>query len=155
MMPLGEVLTTGQVAGLLRVTTNTVSKWFDAGLMDGFKHPGSSTRRISKNEFIKFVEKHDIPLLRLQKEAVLTTAQCARLCFVTVNTITKWIDLGLLTGFSLGTERRLIFHRDLIRFMRDRKIPLSRVGEIQSEVEAQMASPEEKRSKRGRKPGGK
>ena len=68
MMQLKEVLTTGEVAELLKVTTNTVAKWFDAGLVEGFKHPDSNTRRISREEFLKFVDKHDIPLKRLQKE---------------------------------------------------------------------------------------
>jgi len=148
MMQLKDVLTTGEVATLLKVTTNTVAKWFDAGLIDGFKHPGSNTRRISKQELLKFVDKHNVPLKRLQKEPFLTTAQCAQLCFVTTNTITKWIDRSLLPGFSLGTERRLVFHRELIRFMKDKKIPLIRAKDF---VPTMVG--EEKKTAKKRKPG--
>ncbi|MHC4661346.1 MAG: helix-turn-helix domain-containing protein [Planctomycetota bacterium] len=152
-MQLKDVLTTGEVADLLKVTTNTVAKWFDAGLIDGFKHPGSNTRRISKQEFLKFTEKHDIPVKRLQKEPFLTTAQCARLCFVTTNTITKWIDRGLLTGFSLGTERRLVFHRDLIRFMKDKKIPLIRAKDFVPKMPGQEVKKPKKKARKGAKRG--
>jgi len=126
-MKLKDVLTTGEVADFLKVTTNTVAKWFDQGLIKGFKHPGSNTRRVSKKDLEKFLKKNDIPFNRFQKEPFLTTAQCAKLCFVTTNTVTKWIDKDLLPGFNLGTERRLVFYRDLVRFMKSNKIPLARL----------------------------
>jgi excisionase family DNA binding protein len=153
-MKLKDVYTTGEVAKLLKVTTNTVAKWFDAGMLKGFTNPGSSARRITGDELGKFISKHDIPLKRLQKEPFLTTAQCAKLCYVTTNTATKWIDIGSLPGFSLGTVRRLVFYRDLVRFMKDNKIPLIELNKFKpGEKKPRKKSTNGRRKHKKRKPG--
>ena len=156
MLQLKYVFTTGEVARLLKVTTNTVSKWFDAGFIKGFTHPGSTTRRVSKEDLDKFIKKHDIPLKRLQKDPFLTTAQCATFCFVTTHTITKWIDRGLLPSFNLGTDRRLVFYRDLLRFMKDNKIPLGKIKDFtppKPDEEKPRKKPTNGRKKKGKKRG--
>ena len=67
-MNLKPVMTTTEVANILKVTNNTVSTWFDKGLIDGYRNPGASTRRIPENAFSEFVKTHKIPIARLQKE---------------------------------------------------------------------------------------
>jgi len=57
-----EVLTTGEVARLCGVAARTVSKWFDAGQLRGFKIPGSRDRRIPRESLIRFMKAHGIPL---------------------------------------------------------------------------------------------
>jgi excisionase family DNA binding protein len=57
-----EVLTTGEVARLCGVAPRTVSKWFDAGQLRGFKIPGSRDRRIPRETLIRFMKAHGIPL---------------------------------------------------------------------------------------------
>jgi excisionase family DNA binding protein len=57
-----EVLTTGEVARLCGVAPRTVSKWFDAGQLRGFKIPGSRDRRIPRESLIRFMRAHGIPL---------------------------------------------------------------------------------------------
>jgi hypothetical protein len=149
-----DVYTTGEIGELMKVTTNTVAKWFDAGFIEGFKHPGSNTRRISGREFERFISKHDIPFKRLQKEHFLTTAKCAKLCFVTTNTVTKWIDKGLLPGFNLSTERRLVFYRDLVKFMKENKIPLTRLNKYkpgESRKKPRKKSTNGRRKRKGKK----
>ena len=146
MLKTKEVLTTGEVGKLLKVTTNTIAKWFDQGFIQGFTHPGSNTRRISKDELEKFFIKHGIPYKRLQKEPFLTTAQCAKCCYVTTNTITKWIDNGHLDGFTLGTERRLVFHKDLVRFMKNSAIPLTQLNKMK--IKTPEEAPQEKKPKK-------
>ena len=57
-----EVLTTGEVARLCGVAPRTVSKWFDAGRLRGFKIPGSRDRRIPRESLIRFMKAYSIPL---------------------------------------------------------------------------------------------
>jgi excisionase family DNA binding protein len=57
-----EVLTTGEVARLCGVAPRTVSKWFDAGQLRGFKIPGSRDRRIPRDCLVRFMRAHGIPL---------------------------------------------------------------------------------------------
>lgn len=128
-----DVLTTGEVARLLRVTTNTVVKWFEAGLLKGYTFPGTRTRRILRDSFEDFCRKRQIPIRRIQEEPFLTTGQCADACKVTVNTITKWVDKGLLHGFTIESDRRLVFLDDLKKFMQKNKMPLEQLDEHDSD----------------------
>ncbi len=57
-----EVLTTGEVAKICNVAPRTVSKWFDAGHLKGYRIPGSKDRRIPVNQLVKFMKNHGIPL---------------------------------------------------------------------------------------------
>jgi excisionase family DNA binding protein len=62
-MPLDrDVLTTGEVAKLCNVAPRTVSKWFDAGQLKGYRIPGSKDRRIPVSELVRFMKEHGIPL---------------------------------------------------------------------------------------------
>ncbi len=57
-----EVLTTGEVAKICNVAPRTVSKWFDAGQLKGYRIPGSKDRRIPVAQLVKFMKAHGIPL---------------------------------------------------------------------------------------------
>jgi excisionase family DNA binding protein len=57
-----EVLTTGEVAKICNVAPRTVSKWFDAGQLKGYRIPGSKDRRIPVSQLVKFMKAHGIPL---------------------------------------------------------------------------------------------
>ena len=57
-----DALTTGDVARVCGVAPRTVSKWFDAGQLRGFKIPGSRDRRIPRESLIRFMRAHGIPL---------------------------------------------------------------------------------------------
>ncbi len=56
-----EVLTTGEVAKICNVAPRTVSKWFDAGQLKGYRIPGSKDRRIPVAQLIRFMKAHGIP----------------------------------------------------------------------------------------------
>lgn len=56
-----NVLTTGDVAKICNVAGRTASKWFDNGLLKGYRIPGSQDRRIPVEELIRFMKEHDIP----------------------------------------------------------------------------------------------
>jgi len=76
--PAMKVFTTGQVAKLCKVAPRTVSKWFDAGRLKGYRIPGSQDRRIPREYLIKFLKEHGMPLDGLEDETlakVLVVAQ--------------------------------------------------------------------------------
>jgi excisionase family DNA binding protein len=76
--PAMKVFTTGQVAKLGKVAPRTVSKWFDAGRLKGYRIPGSQDRRIPREYLIKFLKEHGMPLNDLEDEIhakVLVVAQ--------------------------------------------------------------------------------
>jgi excisionase family DNA binding protein len=56
-----NVLTTGEVAKICNVAPRTVNKWFDAGLLKGYRLPMSTDRRIKLSELIRFMKEHNIP----------------------------------------------------------------------------------------------
>lgn len=63
--PMGihkTVLTTGEVAKICSVAPRTVSKWFDAGQLRGYRIPGSKDRRIPIEHLLQFMRAHGMPL---------------------------------------------------------------------------------------------
>ena len=56
-----KVLTTGEVAAICNVASRTVGKWFDGGLLKGYRRPGSRDRRIPIAELVRFMKKYGIP----------------------------------------------------------------------------------------------
>jgi two-component system response regulator RpaA len=63
-----KVFTTGQVAKICKVAPRTVSKWFDSGRLRGYRIPGSQDRRIPREQLIKFLKEHGMPLGELEGE---------------------------------------------------------------------------------------
>lgn len=62
MMPFDkDVLTTGEVAKICNVAPRTVSKWFDTGVLKGYRIPGSKDRRIPVSQLVRFMKEHGIP----------------------------------------------------------------------------------------------
>ena len=57
-----EVLTTGDVARLCRVTIRTVIKWFETGRLEGYRLPGSRDRRFTRRAVERFMRESHIPL---------------------------------------------------------------------------------------------
>jgi excisionase family DNA binding protein len=57
-----NVFTTQEVADLLEVCSVTVAKWFDTGLLDGYRLPGTKFRRIPRSKLIEFAEARNMPL---------------------------------------------------------------------------------------------
>lgn len=57
-----DVLTTGEVAKICNVAPRTVSKWFDTGVLHGYRIPGSKDRRIPLSQLIHFMKQHNMPL---------------------------------------------------------------------------------------------
>lgn len=52
------VFTTGDAAKILQVAPRTVSKWFDSGVLKGYRIPGSNDRRIPRESLSEFIHDH-------------------------------------------------------------------------------------------------
>jgi len=68
-----DVFTTGEVAGICKVSQQTVIRCFDNGKLKGFRVPGSRFRRIPRESLVRFMKDNDISLdsLELGKKRVL------------------------------------------------------------------------------------
>ena len=62
-----SVFTTGKVAKLCGVTINTVVKWFDSGVLKGYRIPSSGDRRIPRESLLEFMKEHSFPLSGLEE----------------------------------------------------------------------------------------
>lgn len=56
-----RIFTTGEAAGVCKVSQQTIIRCFDAGRLGGFRVPGSKFRRIPREELIKFMRANGIP----------------------------------------------------------------------------------------------
>ena len=63
-----KVFTTGQVAKICKVAPRTVSKWFDSGRLRCLIIKGSQDRRIPREQLIRFLKEHGMPLGELEEE---------------------------------------------------------------------------------------
>ncbi|MDY3557044.1 helix-turn-helix domain-containing protein [Gemmata sp. JC717] len=63
-----KVFTSGQVAKLCNVAPRTVSKWFDAGRLKGYRMPGSNDRRIPRENLMRFLRENGMPTAALEAE---------------------------------------------------------------------------------------
>lgn len=65
-----EVFTTGEVASICHVAPRTVSKWFDAGQLRGYRIPGSRDRRIPLQQLVQFMRANGLPMEELEGHAI-------------------------------------------------------------------------------------
>lgn len=54
--------TTGEIAEILGLNINTVIKWFDSGMLKGFRLPGSNERRVPLEALKDFMRAYNLPL---------------------------------------------------------------------------------------------
>ncbi len=68
-----DILTTGDVARLCRVTIRTVIKWYEQGRLPGYRLPGSRDRRFTRIAVESFMRDNEIPidLLDVKRPRVL------------------------------------------------------------------------------------
>lgn len=65
-----SVFTTGEIARIFGVNINTVVKWFEVGLLKGYKLPGSDARRVPRDELVEFLARRQPAPAHLPKEGV-------------------------------------------------------------------------------------
>ncbi len=75
-----KVLTTGDVARLCDVASRTVQKWVDTGRLKGGRLPESNTRRVHRDDLLRFLEKegmHHVNVESLFTDVVVLTKDTA------------------------------------------------------------------------------
>lgn len=56
------VFTIGDIAKACEVSPRTAARWFDMGLLAGYRHPGPrQDRRIPREELERFIRVHNMP----------------------------------------------------------------------------------------------
>lgn len=60
------VYTTGEAAKICKVSMQTILRCFDSGKLKGFRVPGSRFRRIPREELLRFIRDHNIPVDSLE-----------------------------------------------------------------------------------------
>jgi hypothetical protein len=107
-MKTGDVLSVGAVARAARVAPRTVAKWFDAGLIAGFRLPdvggSGGDRRVERAELVRFLTARGMPLGELAP-AVVPTVLAVGLSPGDV----------VRLGVALGESPRLLAAADLFR----------------------------------------
>lgn len=61
-----DLFTTGEAAGICKVSQQTIIRCFDSGRLDGFRIPGSKFRRIPRQSLVRFMKDNSIPLDNLE-----------------------------------------------------------------------------------------
>lgn len=59
---MDDVLKIGQVAEICHVSARTVAKWFDAGLLPGYRIPGGKDRRVQRKHLVRFMKEHHMEI---------------------------------------------------------------------------------------------
>ena len=68
----------------------------------------------------------------MRRKDVLTTGEVAKICCVAPRTVSKWFDSGQLKGYRIpGSRDRRIPLGQLIKFMKENGIPLTRLSVIE------------------------
>jgi len=57
-----DLYTTGEAAGVCKISQQTIIRCFDSGRLEGFRVPGSRFRRIPHTSLVKFMKQNGIPL---------------------------------------------------------------------------------------------
>ncbi len=62
-----NVFTTSEVANICQVSTRVVTKWFDNGILKGFRLPGSKHRRFTYENINTFMTEEEMPVQWLEE----------------------------------------------------------------------------------------
>ena len=57
-----KTLTSGEIASYCDVNLRTVIRWIESGKLKGFKLPGRGNNRVLVEDFVAFLERHDMPI---------------------------------------------------------------------------------------------
>src|SRR5205085_11942512 len=63
-----QAFTTRRVAKIGQAAPRTVSRSFDSGRLKGYRLPGSQDRRIPREQLIRCLKEHGMPLGELEEE---------------------------------------------------------------------------------------
>ena len=107
-----DLFTTGEAAGICRVSQQTIIRCFDSGRLEGFRVPGSRFRRIPRQNLVKFMKDNNIPLDSIEsgKRKVLVVDDDAEIVELIVEVLERDGRFELKTASSgyeagMATER--------------------------------------------------
>jgi excisionase family DNA binding protein len=66
-----KTLTSGEIATYCDVNLRTVIRWIESGKLKGFKLPGRGNNRVLVEDFIEFLERHEMPIPDALKGTVI------------------------------------------------------------------------------------
>lgn len=69
-----KVFTTGQIAKYCHVAPRTASGWIDSGLLKGYRVPGGKDRRVPRENLIRFMLDHGMPLGPLETPSIIVVS---------------------------------------------------------------------------------
>ncbi len=61
-----QVFTTGEAAGICKISQQTIIRCFDSSRLSGFRVPGSRFRRIPRDDLIRFMQNNNMPTTQLE-----------------------------------------------------------------------------------------
>jgi excisionase family DNA binding protein len=99
-----QIFTTGDAAKILRVAPRTVSKWFDSGKLRGYRVPGSQDRRIPRDQLVRFMKDHGIPVPEGLLDPEEAPAPEAASTPAPAVTRWRWRQFGEKNQWSLRTD---------------------------------------------------
>lgn len=118
-----KTLTTGDIAKLCDVNLRTVIRWIDRGSLKGFKLPGRGNNRVQHEDFIAFLEEHDMPIPEIfQQQEVkrilivddeLSLAKAIERVFRRAGYETSLATDGFQAGSKLLKEKPVLMTLDL------------------------------------------
>jgi len=113
-----SVFTTGEVAGICKLSQQTVIRCFDSGRLRGYRVPGSKFRRIPREALVQFMKEHSIPLDQLDsgKTRVLVVDDDPAIVEMLVELLERdgrFEVQTAATGFDAGLRTRE-FHPDVL-----------------------------------------
>ncbi len=113
-----DLFTTGEAAGICKVSQQTIIRCFDAGRLEGFRVPGSRFRRIPRASLIKFMKGNKIPLDSIEsgKKKVLIVDDDAEIVELIVDVLVRDGRFDIKTassGYDAGIATQQ-FRPDLI-----------------------------------------
>lgn len=78
-----DILTTGEIAKICRVSPRTVSEWIDCGHLKGYRIPISQDRRVTVSSLFDFLHKNNMPaaedVWHLLNHSVIVVGACMEL----------------------------------------------------------------------------
>ena len=108
-----DLFTTGEAAGVCKVSQQTIIRCFDSGRLEGFRVPGSKFRRIPRLSLIKFMKDNSIPLDNIDsgKRKVLIVDDDDEIVELMVDILVRdgrFETMTASSGYEAGIGQRLI-----------------------------------------------
>lgn len=73
--PQPQIFTTKQVATILKVSSRTVTKWYDSGRLKGYRIPGSQVLKFPLEYVVKFCKQHGMSTGDLEPQSETTLSK--------------------------------------------------------------------------------